>query len=383
MILTAGVLLPKSVIYPTINFDIVAGLKAGLAQQGINEVNIKTENIGTAGDDKQIYAACEKMLMDGATLVAGYVNSSTAEKLSPLFKNGNAIFLCLDAGYHFPTSLKKPENVFYISLLGAVCCRVITKVATNYDVKKLAYTCSFYDSGYRSAYPFFNCLQEEGGTITFNHVTQLKRSDFTLEPLRNNLNEGDTKGVFAAFCGDMLQDLFNTAAQTGIFENTAIYGSSFVGEEDWLEQSPYPGNDIKVCVPWGRGLENPENEVFKNQLSLQKRKANIFSLLGWEAGTVMAAAFKAGDTDAALHALEGLTYQSPRGAVYLNPDTHQCYAPVYEGVVQKDETTGNCVLTITKESAWTEEQRQKYDQDLGNLPAHFTSWKNAYACLEN
>ncbi len=383
MTLTAGVLLPRSVIYPTINFDIVAGLKAGLAQEGVTEVNIKTESIDIAGNDKQIYAACEKLLMEGATLLAGYVNPKTAEKLSPLFRNGDAIFLCLDAGYHFPTSLKKHDNVFYISLSGALCCRVITKVAVNDGIKKMAYTCSFYDSGYRSAYTFFNCLEEEGGALMFNHVTPLKRQDMTLDPLARHLEESDTQGVFASFCGDMLQDFGKAAAELDIFKNKSIYGAPFMGEEEWLAKIPYPGNDIKVCVPWARSLVNAANENFKEQLAQQKKNANIFSMLGCDAGIVMAKAFKAGDTTAALQVLEGLTYESPRGKVQIDADTHYTNAPLYEGIVQKDVTNGNCLLTITKESAWTEEQRLKYNHELNDLPLQFTSWMNAYACLEN
>src|SRR6201989_3537398 len=99
MSIKAGLLLSRSVIFPTMSFDMMNGLKQGLADNGIKDVEIKVENIGLGADGKQVYASCEKLLFDGCTIVAGYVNPITAEKLEPLFAGANAIFLALDAGY--------------------------------------------------------------------------------------------------------------------------------------------------------------------------------------------------------------------------------------------------------------------------------------------
>lgn len=382
MIKKIGLLLPKSVIYPSINFDLMAGLRAALADKGSSDIDIRTESIGVAGNDKNIYAVCEKMLMEGCKIIAGYVNPTTAEKMAPLFENGNAIFLGLDAGYHYPSSLNKISNVFYLSLQGGLGSRIIAKVAASDGNKKIAYSGSYYEAGYRSAYALYRCLEDEAGEITFNHITSLKRSEFSLAPLKEHIQAQTCDAVFTSFCGDMLQDFCKASASDNPID-IPVYGAPFVGEQQWLAQSVYPGMDIKVCVPWSKELDNPENKKFRIALEAEKQKANVFSVLGWEAGVVIAQALQGSDTDSAISLLEGFTFSGPRGRVTLNKDSHQCHAPMYDGLVTKDELTGNCKLVVTGESALTDDQHERLDNDIRTVVGGFTSWFNAYGCLES
>ncbi len=378
-----GLLLPSSVIYPTINFDLINGLRSGLASWGVSDVEIRTESIGVGGRDKEIYNQCEKMLMDGVNIIAGYINPMTAEKLNGLFVNANAILLSLDAGYHYPSSLNKLSNTFYISLQGALCCRMVTKLATDDGAKKIAYTGSFYEAGYRSAYAFSKALNDVSGTITLNHITQLKRVDFTIEPLQQHLNSEDTDAVFASYCGDMLQDFYNGAADCDVFKKHPVYAAPFAGEQQWLDQCVYPGTDIKVCVPWARQLENEENARFVQVLSQKKQSANVFSLLGWEAGTIIASITHIDDPDDALAQLEQTVFQTPSGAAKFDAATHLWHAPVFNALVRKNADTGMCILSVVGESDQTEVQRQRQYDDIRNVNGSFTSWLNSYACLES
>jgi branched-chain amino acid transport system substrate-binding protein len=378
-----GLLLPRSVIYPSIGFDLLAGLKCGLEDAGINNFEIKTESIGLGTDDKVIYGSCEKLLFDGVNIVAGYVNPTTAEKLEPLFAGANAVFIALDAGYHFPSSTRKLPHIFYLSLQGALCARTAIKIAMEDGMKNLAFAGSFYDSGYRSSFAFHRGVEEGGGQVTYNLITPLKRSELSLGPLEAHFKETKVDAVFASFCGDMLQDLFTAASAGNVFKNHAVYGSSFAGEEHWLAQSPYPGIDIKVCVPWAAALDNEQNVHFTGQLKKDNKKANIFSLLGWETAKVAAEFLSATDTGEAIASLEGFSFDSPRGVVVLDAATHQCHAPVYEAWIEQNDETGNCVLVLEKESTHTVEQRQRLENDINTISGTMSSWFNAYPCLDS
>jgi branched-chain amino acid transport system substrate-binding protein len=379
-----GLLLSRSVIYPSIAFDMMDGLRSNLENIGRNDIEIKTESIGLAADDKLIYTACEKLLLEGCSIVTGYLNPTTAEMLAPLFTSAGALLIVLDAGYHFPSSIKQQQqHIFYLSLQGALCCRTAAKIAMDDGMKDVAFTCSFYDSGYRSPFAFHQGVNEGNGTITFNHITQLKRSEFTLEPLAAHLKETKVDAVFASFCGDMLQDFFGAAAQGNIFKNHAVYGSSFMGEEQWLEQSLYPGTDIKVCVPWITGLNNAANLHFEEQLKKKNKKANIFSLLGWEVTSMIAETIATENIHDAIKKLEGFAFLSPRGEITIDTDTHQSKAPIYEALVVKNEVSGNCLLKLEGISAHTKEQRAKLETEINAITGPMTSWFNAYACLDS
>ena len=377
-----GLLLPQSVIYPSINFDLVNGFRNALESLGIADVELRTESIGTGATDKLIYGACEKMLMDGVRIIVGYVNPTTALKLVPLFENGNGIFLSLDAGYHYLPEIKKLNNIFFLSLQGALGSRMVTTTAITDGYNKLAYTGSYYEAGYRSVYAFYKAAEDKQAVVTFSHVAPLKRKEFTLAPLQDYIHNNGNDAVFASYCGDMLQDFCIAASSQNIFSGRALYGSSFMAEEQWLEQCPYPGTDIKVCVPWARSLSNAANEQFKEQMLAKKSKVNIFSLLGWEAGIVAAAIF--GDyTDAALTRLEGFTFNSPRGIVQLDAQTHQCHAPMYNAVILKEDLSDRCKLVISGEASHTNEQRKLQENDIWQAAGAYTSWLNAYGCLES
>lgn len=381
MSIKIGVLLPASAIYPTINFDLVAGMRTAFEASGRADYEIRTENIGIGGNDKLIYGQCEKLLMEGVTIVTGYINPMTAEKLQPLFLNGNAILVALDAGYHFRMNSEKLANIFFLSLQGALCSRIITRVAINEGVQSFAFTSSYYETGYRSSFGFYKTIESGKAVITQHHFTLLNRSEFTLEPLRVGLQQYPTDGVFASFCGDMLEDFCLNA--TGVFNTEKVYGSSFMGEEQWLEKSAYPGTDIKVCIPWASTINNKENQQVKDMLGKQNRKMNIFSLLGYEAGVVINAALGAENTDDRIKRLEGFSFDSPRGVVTLNADTHECIAPVYESVIEKNEETGKCQLGALTKSELTESERADQIKDISATDRQFTSWLNAYACLES
>jgi branched-chain amino acid transport system substrate-binding protein len=319
-------------------------------------------------------------LFDGAAVVAGYVNPLSAEKLEPLFAGANAVFLSLDAGYHFPKAIRKDAHVFYLSLQGVLCMRAAVANAIAAGHKDMAYTCSFYDAGYRSSFAVHSAVNHGGARITYNLVTPLKRADLKIEPLADHLATAPDDAVFTAFCGDMLQDFYAAAAAGHVLEGRAVYGSPFAGDEQWLPKTKYPGADVHVCVPWGTGLAGEANAHFMQVLKERKTNANIFSLLGWEAGLVAAYALGLADASAGL---EGYAFDSPRGRVMLDADTHQCYAPVYDGVVVRGEATGNCRLVMGGLNAYAGEDHAVLQQDINALTGPMTSWQNTYGCLDS
>ena len=378
-----GLLLPRSVIYPTMSFDMMAGLRQGLAELGIKDAEIKTENAGLGAEPKDIYAACEKLIFDGCMVVLGYVNPVAAEALEPLFASAGGIFIALEAGYHFPLGgLNALPHVFTVSLDGVLCCRIMASTAAADGCKRMAYVGSFYEAGYRSVLGFHKGLEEAGGAISYNHITQLKRADFTLAPLLEHIESEHPDGVLASFCGDMLQDFCMAAAATPALAAYAIYGSAFMADEIWLAQCPYPGMDIQLATTWGSGLVNDANNKFKETMAANKQRVNIWSMIAWEASRLAAVALLY-DADGAIAALEALAYDGPRGHVAVSAATHRANSPVYTGRVIKDPQTNHCQLQIEGSSPFTADQRTALEDDINKFDGQATSWKNAYGCLES
>lgn len=379
-----GLLVPRSAIYPTINFDLLDGLKSSLANANTTDIEIKTAGIGVGGTDKEIYAACEKMLFDGVEVVIAYINPAAAVMLDPLFLNAGALLLVIGPGYHIPPSDFKPVNSYTISLDGVLACRILPAIAAANGDTDFAFTCSFYDAGYRAGFGFFNGLQAVGSGIVFNHATQLKKKDFTVAPLTAFLQANPKVALMAAACGDMTTDLFSAAEAEPEYAAHPMYAAPFVAEEIWLAKSPYPGTDVTAIVPWASTLDTAENRLFVNALKKKNRIPNVFSLLSWEAGMVVARVLEKDNIADRIACLEDYSYTGPRGTVIMDKETHSTNAPLYKAIIAENDTDGMCRLELVEElaGALVDGNRTQLLEEIRNFDGQTSSWHNVYPCID-
>ena len=373
-----ALLLTRSVIYPSMAFDIMDGFKSSLKKLGVEgKHEIVSSNIGVAGKNEEIYICCEQLLLNNTDIIIAYINPITAEFIHPLFENSGKLMIVLDSGYHFPNFQQKLSNAHFISLEGNLCSRAIVRKAAEEGLQDFAFTCSFYDAGYRPPYTYSTSVEDKGGSITYNHITPLKRSDFSLEPLAGYLEENKDAALLTSFCGDMAEDFFRESSKFKSIISSKIYGSGFTAEEFWLSKIPHPGYNWSSSIPWSLTIVSEENKDFVATMeNIRQNKANIFSLLGWEAALFIEAANE--------KSLDAITIHSPRGKVYMNPVTGFSSAPIYYATVAKNKETGNCQLEDITEAENLDEERSRLQHHIlavQNVTSN--SWFNAYACLES
>lgn len=380
-----GFLLPRSGVYPTITFDILDSFKSALNAMNADGYEIRSAGIGHGANNKEIYTACEQLILNGASIIVGYVNPSTAAILEPLMVASNTLMVALDSGYHLPSPSTLPKNTFTLSLHGALAARIIPLIASQKSGPlKFAFTCTFYDAGYRIPFGLFKGIEECGCQVIFNHTTKLKKAEFNIEPLTSFLAANKDTVIFSATCGDMTKDLFEAAAQSAEYADHPWYCSSFSAEESWLSQVQFPKNKISTIVPWGRHLNNAENATFKAKVAEKDRTPNVFSLLGWEAGLIVAEALKYKSVAQQINTLKTLTLLTPRGEICFDPHTLQAITPLYEGTVTRNEEDGMCVLDIGNKIPMdvVRNNYEKLRAESEILESGNTSWFNSYGCLD-
>jgi branched-chain amino acid transport system substrate-binding protein len=374
-----GLLLPRSILYPSMAFDLVDGLKESLRKIGLLDTfEIVSVNIGVAGKNEEIYAHCEQLLLQGVDVVVGYINPLSAEYLNPLFTASGKFLLVWDSGYHFPTFQGKLRNTYFISLQGSLSCRAVAAKAVNDRYMDFAFASSFFDAGYRPAYVYASAAEHHGGRITYNFVAPLKKSEFDLSGLTTHLNQYQQTAVLASFNGDMAEDFFRETAKNASEHPYAIYGAGFMAEELWLDKIPYIGYDWDSCVPWSITINTPENIEFMDTMkTIHVDKANIFALLGWETALFINE-LKEGKS------LEGITIRSPRGEVTILEENGFSVAPLYYAKVVKNESNGNSSLTQLSPVFDLDLERNYLKQDIAYIQnTASNSWLNAYPCLES
>lgn len=364
-----GFLLPRATDYPSIAFDLLDGLRIYLRNNGHSGAQFSSENIGFGDDLPDMYARAEKLIMDDAQVMVAFINPQNAEVLYPLAESSGKPFIFLDAGMQFLNETK-PVNCTHISLQGLVGCRDMGRKAAE-GGKKVLMTTSFFDAGFRCGMASAQGIEDSNGNTTGHFVSSHRISEFTIDRYLELMRETEPDAVVSNF-SIYMTELFLTALKNAGAEAMAkpFYSSPFMFEEQMTAKCDFPGGTWHTCVPWHSSLENEAQKVFTDTIKKEKNKAaNIFHLLGWEAGIVANKFLSNGGPI-------GGTYESPRGTVTIHPDTFTTYAPLYRGSIVADEN-GKCSFRPEETVPVTADDHMAvYDRKMEMA----SGWRNNYFC---
>lgn len=371
---TIGLLLPRSSEYPSMGFDILAGLKAGLAQHSGKEFRFVTENIGFGENPVHNYGCAEKMILqEDAEVILCYSHFLNAEPLYALASSSGKPFIFMDAGMQMMT-VPQHERCFHISLQGVHACSMAGARAAAGNKKVLIAT-SFYDGGYRGPWGCHESIVNAGGKVCGNYVSGYKTAEFSIEKYLQLLQHSGAEGVAACFSTYLAVLFFDALKQAGT-SATALpfYCSPFMAEEELLKKCTFPGGTFHAVVPWHSSLENQQQQAFAAALKNgQDKSPNLFSLLGWEAALLLHQLQSNG-----AGSLKGWTYDSPRGEVTIHPQTHHTYAPLYYGRIVED-ANGKCSWQYQETLALDPVTHLRYlIAEKNFIPS---GWKNNYFCI--
>lgn len=374
MAFTIGLLLPRSSEYPSIGFDILDGLRSNLVRMGINDSRVVTENIGFGEDPKISYAMAEKMLLqENAEIMIVYSNFSNAEPLFPLAVSSGRPFIFLDAGMQVANTNPQP-NCYHISLQGVHACVAAGERAGAGNRKVLMAT-SFYDGGYRGPWGYHTSVEAAGGSICGNYVSTYKTQEFSIDNYLQLLQHSGAERVAACF-SCYLAELFMAALKNAGAAATALpfYCSPFMAEEQLLAKCDFPGGSFHAIVPWTSSLSNEAQHSFAETIQQEKKKAaNLFHLLGWEAGILTHQLIQQG-----AKTLSGFVYHSPRGTVTVHPETHHTIAPLYYGEIVEG-ANGKCRFDFKETILLSEDTHIRYLKYEQSSIA--SGWRNNYFCI--
>lgn len=384
--LRAGLLLPRSTFYPSLGIDFFNGFKESLKNNKIKEdIILITDNIGFGVNEQEIYTKAEKMILqDDVDLIILFADVLITELLQPLFTATNKILLTVNFGANFPENWTASPSAITHSLNFCWLATSTGELAAKETNKQAINVVSYYDGGYRQCFCMLNAHQTNGGIPFYNHITNIKLEDFTIEPVFSVLKENpDINTLLCLFSGDQAEQFYTEIALKPEADNLNIYVSPMMLDEQLkpsVEIAKEAGR-IKGYIPWHSSLKNEQNTSFLKYYSENTGNvANYFSLLGWETGLLLNEIKKqhdAGNKNAAniVKALTNITIESPRGSVKTDPATHYTYSSVYLAECNKLPE-----IKIVDELNNADESWQKFTKTK-LLPGESSSWRNTYLCI--
>lgn len=379
-----GILLPKATYYTTIGFDIFEGIKTKLQQIHGSEIKLVTENIGFGADKQQCYRSAEKLLLDeNVDIVVAYIGHRTAQLLRPLFLAANKMLVVLDSGANLPQEWSICPNIVYLSLHNALGAYLTAQLAVDKGNNVGGLVSGYYDGGYLHTYSISKGYEIAGGSIKFNHATGYKEDDFNMQPLQEHLENYPNAALLSIFSGDFVQWYFAKIKNIILEKKANIFLTPYSLEETMLEDALFPGKIAHGIAAWSKKIENEENKAFQSSMESVGKTANLFSLLGWEAATLVTKILSLLEENSnnitnTINALDTYTFASPRGNITFLAKYNYTIAPLYEVNVQENEK-GNCTLEMVKTIENTTDPLDKlYALDLEEATS---AWYNSYVCI--
>jgi branched-chain amino acid transport system substrate-binding protein len=376
-----GLLLPHSSLYPSLSVDLTEGLKSGVAGAGLGEVTWAIEGIGFGTDADDLLAKSQKLLLqEGVDLVVGMLPRRMAGKVAPLFTSANRLLLLLDVLGEFFVDPPAP-TVFYHSLQTCLSCRLTGRKAVESGATGIIQASSFYDAGYLQGYANAQGVETNGGHMVQYFVSSHVPDQVSLQNLQVGLECGEAQAVVGLYSGHLAEQFYRLYSQ--LPQPLPLWVAPMMLEEQMLAQVPFPLESVRGFVAWSERLETVANEDFKETIRRRGRRPNLFSLLGFEAGMIVAHHLKkisetGYPTPEVFEQLSTLAFDGPRGRIKFNQNTHYSFGPLYAAAVVPDEK-GHCRLANLTPEPTVDKDFAAFQNEPP--PLTHTGWHNSYLCI--
>ena len=335
---TSGLLKPYGEAY-------VAGLKAGLdyATDGSGAVDgrpIQYEFVDTAGEPDKAISAATDLVGKGVKIIAGTVSSGVAVQVAPFAEENGVLYISGPAATDAITGVNK-----HTFRSGRQTYQDVATAATLLDnvegsnVLVLAQDSAF---GQGNVAAVEAVLGGKGATVD-SILVPLKTTEFT--PFAQQVIDKKPDLLFVAWAGETTSAMWQTLDQQGVFDATTVT----TGLGDVSSYSAYPGNpeNIKFLSHFVPGtLDNPVDQYMESHVD----QPDLFTPDGFVASQMIVHALtEAGpdDVDGMIKALEGWTFDAPKGQQTVRASDHAMLQPMFTAKLAGEQGNREATLLST------------------------------------
>jgi branched-chain amino acid transport system substrate-binding protein len=206
-------------------------------------------------------------------------------------------------------------------------CLALTK-----QYKTFVQIAADYAFGHGSADAFRDACTLDGGTFVGDDIfAPVTTTDFT--PYMEQIAKSGAEAYIVTWAGSGFVSLVQSAKDQGVTDKMAL-GTTFI---DNVLMPTFFSNAIGTTAGIVYHYSAPKNEINDYLVSKESEvygvTPDLFDADGMNAALMIVAALKAtnGDTssDALVKAMEGLTFEGPKGTVYIRPEDHVAIQDMY------------------------------------------------------
>jgi branched-chain amino acid transport system substrate-binding protein len=301
--------------YATHGTDTVAGHKIVVTERD------------DAGDPATAVAAAKDLIGSGDKIIAGSTSSGVALALAPLAEQNKVLFISGPAATDAVTGANK-----YTFRSGRETYQdVATSAAIVGDLHGKSVLVVAQDSAFGQAN--FKAVQavlgtEKGGNVT-SLLVPLSANDFS--PFAQKIKDAKPDLVFVAWAGATGAALWKTLDDQGVFAVTKIV-TGLADRGTYATFAPVEAKLQFLSYYFYQAPKNKTNDALVAELKKQGKVPDLFDPDGFVAAQMIVHAIEKGDpgdADKMVAALEGWTFDAPKGSETVRAADHAMLQPMY------------------------------------------------------
>lgn len=326
-----GVVTSTSGLLSAYGKQFTEGFKVGLdhATKGTGEAGghkIEVTYQDDATDPAKATAAVTSLVGSGTKIITGSVSSGVAAQVAPLAEQNKILYIsgaaATDAltginGHTFRSGRQTYQDV-------------VTSASMVGDLKgkKVVVFAQDYEFGQANVAGVKKVLGEGKGATVVPILSPVQTSDFT--PFVRQVVDAKPDLVFVAWAGETTNAMWQSLAQQGVFENTTVV----TGLADRKSFDSFGEAATKIHFLshyFAEAADNDVNKALVEGLEKQDIAADIFHNDGFVAAQMVVHAIENGGDDVPklVKALEGWSFEGPKGAMEIRAEDHALLQPMF------------------------------------------------------
>jgi branched-chain amino acid transport system substrate-binding protein len=319
------------------------GVKTYMRQHGDTvagrKVEIIRKDVGGPSPDIAKRLAQELVIRDQVDMLAGFLLTPNALAAADVSTEAKKFMVIMNAATSIITT-KSPYSVRTSVTLPQVCATFGTWSATRGGIKKSYTMVTDYGPGHDCEKAFTDAFKAAGGEIVGSVRFPVANPDFSAFVQRaKDLNP---ESIFIFIPGGTQPAALGKAfAERGVDpQKTKILATGETTSEQALKNMGDAGLGIISAWHYDYTMDNPLNRTFVKLFNeMHGRNPDFFSIGGYDGAHLIYEVLKktGGKTDgeSLIAAAKGMTWQSPRGTISIDPDTRDIIQTIYIRRVEK------------------------------------------------
>lgn len=371
--------MPYSGVYPFYAQHITAGFLCAASKMsyGIADFAFMPTYVGQGGNKAFLEAAQKLVFFDGVDVLMGMISPKIYPELKPILENHNKLGLFFDFGESVPASEGYGTNISSLSMGLWQSEYVLGQWATKEFGPRGLMISPLYESGFNLGASFLSGVGSAGADQLRSTVlpeNQANKNNLDLSHFFNEIDVNTPDYVHAIFVGQIGNEFlkqwksskFNNVIPLVTVENMAY--------PDMLEDIGHLGLNFYSASSWSKEHKTGTNPAFVRDFeNFGKQQANLFGMLGYEAGLMlsrMKAQLTIGNASTAVIEFNQSGTIGPRGLLHFGSQEQQSF-PLID--IVKINTTNK------KNNATIISQGTALGYDISTVYSETESgWENPY-----